>query len=88
MQAKKTVFLKQVAGQNILIDMDQSCVNFNKMITINECGVFIWNSLENSIDMDTLIDKVASNYDAPRDVIAQDTLSFINKISALGLVSE
>ena len=86
MQAKDTVSLKQIAGQNILVDLDQSQINFNKMITINETGVYIWKCLQKNISLEELQNKVAKHYKADVEVVAQDVEEFINKMVELHLI--
>ena len=88
MQAKQSVILKQVAGQNMLIDMDENCVNFYKMITLNDTGVFIWDCLQSEIALADLVNKVSKEFDAPIEILQQDITQFVQKLLDMGLACE
>ena len=42
------------------------------VITLNDTALYVWNLLSNDISRDEIVDKMASDYDAPREEIASD----------------
>lgn len=53
---------------------------------LNESGAFIWDMCDGSHTVDEIVDAVASNYDAQREQIDQDTRAFLDVLIRHDLV--
>lgn len=71
MKIKKGYEIKSVEGIHIVVPTADN-VSMAGVITLNDTALYVWNLLLNDVTRDEIIDKMASDYDAPRDVIASD----------------
>lgn len=55
--------LKTIGEHTYLLPAGQSAADMQKAITLNETGIFIWNLLEQELDLDVLVHKCAEEYD-------------------------
>lgn len=78
MKIKDSFLLKKVAGQNVVVPVGNSVVNFNAAITLNETAAFLWELLQNEVNTETLIEKLCENYDVDLDNATRDVNVFIN----------
>lgn len=63
--------IKSVEGIHIVVPTSDN-VSMAGVITLNDTALYVWNLLSNDISRDEIVDKMASDYDAPREEIASD----------------
>lgn len=71
MKIKKGFEIKSVEGIHIVVPTADN-VSMAGVITLNDTALYVWNLLLNDVTRDQIIDKMASEYDAPREVIEKD----------------
>lgn len=71
MKIKKGFEIKSVEGIHIVVPTADN-VSMAGVITLNDTALYVWNLLLNDVTRDQIIDKMASDYDAPREVIEKD----------------
>lgn len=54
--------------------------------SLNEVGAFVWEALGEPVRFDQLIDRVAAEFDAPRERIAADVGQLVGQLERAGLV--
>jgi hypothetical protein len=54
--------------------------------SLNEVGAFVWALLAEPMSFDDLVERVAAEFDAPRERIAQDLERLVAQLDAAGLV--
>lgn len=69
--------VKEAAGVFWLIDTAQSGVPYHEPLQINEVGADIFSMWKNNKSKEEIIDNMCVEYDAPRDMIAQDVEEFL-----------
>lgn len=72
--------LMDVAGQQIVVPLGAKNVNFNKMISLNSSGVFLWEQLQTEKNETELLAAMLNEYDVDKEIAAQDIQRFINKL--------
>jgi len=85
MKIKEGYVLKEVAGNNIVVNVGGS-VDFNGMITLNETGALLWRTLEQNADEKTLVQALLEEYDIDEQTAQTDVKRFINKLKDAEIV--
>ncbi len=85
MKIKEGYVLKEVAGNNIVVNVGGS-VDFNGMITLNETGALLWRTLEQNADEKTLVQALLEEYDIDEQTALTDVKRFINKLKDAEIV--
>jgi len=80
MKFQKEYILKDVAGSKLIVSLDTETVDFNKMMTLNETGVFLWEHLEGCETGDELVEKLTGEYDVSHEKAARDVANFIDEL--------
>lgn len=88
MKIKDGYILKKVAGENIVIATGEARLSFNGIITFNEVGAEVFERLDGTRTLEQIADEIASNYNAPREIIESDIKKLIEKMKNQGLVEE
>ena len=88
MKIKDTFILRNVAGNNIVLPVGASSDAFSGMMTLNESGVFLWNSLKKDTDMEGLINAMLSEYNVSADQAKQDVEEFVKSLRSAGVLEE
>ena len=88
MKIKDTFILRNVAGNNIVLPVGASSDAFSGMMTLNDSGVFLWNSLKKDTDMDELINAMLSEYNVSADQAKQDVEEFVKSLRSAGVLEE
>lgn len=79
---EKHYIVKEAAGVFWLIDVCQEGVPYHEPLQINEIGADIFYMWENKLQETEIIDRLCAEYDAPREVIAQDVQEFLSKLTS------
>lgn len=88
MKIKDGYILKKVAGENIVIATGNARLSFNGIITFNEVGAEVFNMLDGTRTTEQIVEKIASLYNAPKEIIAADIEKLIEKMKKQGLLEE
>jgi hypothetical protein len=57
-----------------------------RYFSLDEIGREIWQRIEEPCRLDDLLDRLGENYDAPREVIANDVRAWIGRLAAAELI--
>lgn len=86
MKIKQGFITKKVAGDVIVIPAEQALVDFKAVITLNESGAFLWEHLKEEQTKESLLEKMAQEYDADKDLILADIEEFLKVLEDKGLL--
>lgn len=86
MKIKNNNILKQIGNDYVIIPLDDTTSDLDKVFKINKVGVEIYNLLEEDITFNALIDKLLELYSVDKDVLISDVDKFINKLKDKGLI--
>ncbi|MBO5746146.1 MAG: PqqD family protein [Clostridia bacterium] len=88
MKIKNDFVLKTIAGTNVVVPLGSNTVSFRAIITLNESGAFLWQSLENDITKEQLLQLMLKEYDIDRETALSDIEEFLNKLREAELLDE
>ena len=88
MKIKRNFILRNVADTWVVLSMGDTSVDFDGMLTLNESGVILWNTMENGCDKAALVKALTDEYDVSADLALADVETFINKLSSIGCIEE
>lgn len=86
MKIKKELFLRNVAGENMLIPVGETTGEYNGIFVLDGIGETIWKMIENGMEQNEIVSALLSEYDAPEADIKADVEAFIGKLRDLGIV--
>lgn len=84
MKLKKEFVLREVAGSWIVLATGKTTLDFNGMISLNDSGALLWQTLENGANRDELIETLMQNYEVERETASADVDAFIKKLTDAG----
>ena len=87
MKIKDGFILKEVAGNYVVIALEES-LDFNKVITVNEVGAFIWNKITEGLDRDCIIADISREYNISEDTATSDFDEFIESLKNVGIAED
>ena len=71
--------LSTVAGKNIVVPVGTEASS-NKMLTLNDTGVFFWNMLKNGTTKEKMLEAVLREYEVSADEASRDIDEFIARL--------
>ncbi|MEE1312447.1 MAG: PqqD family protein [Lachnospiraceae bacterium] len=80
MKIKKEFVLREIAGEYILVPVGNTAMEFNGLITLNEVGAFLWEKLQQQIELDQLVDAVLDEYEIDRETAGLDVEEFVENL--------
>ena len=86
MKILKRLVKRNIAGDVILVPVGDASLDIKGLITLNETGEFIWDSLERAKDAEDLVNMLAAEYDVDAAAALKDTNEFLAKLKELGIV--
>ena len=84
MKLKEEFVLRQVADVWVVLPVGKTSVDFNGMLTLNESGALLWNTLEQGGDREKLSDALLAEYEVDRETALADVDEFIAKLKEIG----
>lgn len=87
MKLKSNYILRTVAGKNIVVPLGGED-GFNKMLTLNDTGVFFWNILKSETTKEKMLEAVTREYDVSAEVAKADIDEFLEKLKNSGVLED
>ena len=84
MKLKEEFVLRQVADVWVVLPVGKTSVDFNGMLTLNESGALLWNTMEQGGDREKLADALLAEYEVDRETALADVDEFIAKLKEIG----
>ena len=78
--------LKKLAGETILVYQSEEQVNFSKIITVNEIGEIIIQSLQEGKEKEEILNTILSTYEVEEEVASRDYDEFVAQLVKIGVV--
>lgn len=86
MKISKGYYLKNIAGENIVLPIGLNIVSFNGMITLNNTGAFLWNQLNTEKTEDELVALLLNEYEIDGASAKVDINEFITTLKNASLL--
>jgi len=85
MKLKDGFLLRQVAGQTVVLPTGGD-LDLNMMITLNETGAFLWEKLQEEIDVVALVAELLKEYDVDEATAKNAVEAFVKKLDDNGFL--
>lgn len=86
MKVKDDFLLRAFGDEYIVVATGDEAEDFNKLITLNSVGGFIFKALGEDITRDELVKKVVAHYEIEKSTAERDCDIFIKKLSEAELL--
>lgn len=86
MKIKDGFLLRQFGEESIVVAVGEGSEDFNKLITLNSVGAFIFEKLSGDITREELAQSLVDRYEVDRETAERDTDLFIEKLKEAGLL--
>lgn len=83
MRLNENFFTHEVEDEQIMIDIKGK---FQGIVTNNATAAFIVNCLKEETTFEEIVDKMFSEYDAPREQIEKDVKQILEKLKAINAI--
>ena len=88
MKIKSGYILREIVGEYFIIPIGAESIDNNRMITVNETGKTIWDTLQKDISIDELMKIMLDTYEVDEQTLRADVDEFLAKIRGAGLVED
>ncbi|MDP4152623.1 MAG: PqqD family protein [Bacillota bacterium] len=86
MKIKSGYFMREVAGNYIVVPLGATALDFNGLITLNETGAFLWKQLTDEKTEKELLGAILNEYDTDETTARADAKAFLVKLKAADLL--
>lgn len=80
--------LRQFGDDFIAVAVGDDAENFNKLITLNSVGAFIFNFLSEERERGDIVNALMDTYEVDRKTAERDVDAFVDNLRAAGLLDE
>ena len=87
MKSQNVVF-RQIGDESILIPVANEVGDLSNIYNLNEIGTKIWEYIDGERDVNEICRLITDEYDAPIDVVMNDTVEFINDLDGIKFLEE
>lgn len=86
MRIKQNYTLRKMCGSSIVVSVSDTPEVFNGVVTLNESGELLWNTLYGGAEVDELVDVLVKEYGIDRATANADVLDFIKRVEGAGFL--
>ena len=86
MKIKDGFMLRRFGENYIVVAVGDDAENFNKLITLNTVGAFIYNLMEKDVTYEEIVSAVLDKYEADRQTVENDINTFLADGKKAGLI--
>lgn len=84
MKLNENFVLRQVADTWVVLPLGAASVDFNGMLSLNETGALLWQTLEKGGEREALADALTAEYAVERQQALDDVDEFLAKLKSIG----
>ena len=88
MRTNPEYILRTIVDDHILVPCGEATTKFNGLINLNETAAFVWNAIDDSKDVDEIIQKVMKEFEVDEEMAAKDVKGLIKELIMVGMVIE
>ncbi len=88
MKIKDGFMLRQFGDDYIVVAVGDGSENFNKLITINSVGAFIYKLLQEDKSYEDVVSAMLEKYEVSEDIARRDADAFISNLKNAGLLDD
>ena len=80
--------MREIAGEKFLVPIGQAASVFDGIITVNDIGAFIFESIPLCESAGKIADRIVEAYDVDRETALSDVNEFLTSLSEAGIKTE
>jgi hypothetical protein len=84
----ENVVFRQIGDESILIPVANEVGDLSNIYNLNEIGTKIWEYIDGERDVNEICRLITDEYDAPMDIVMNDTVEFINDLDGIKFLEE
>ena len=88
MKAKDGFVLRNVVDEYILMPVDDTILQFDGAVLLNEVSAFIWNKMQTPVSKADLLKSILNEFEVEEKVAAKDLDSILETFSGFGIIEE
>ncbi len=88
MRTKETFIMRQVGDTWAVVPVGQAAQSFNGMLTLNESGALLWNTLKDGANREELVKALKKVYSVSEEIAFSDVDDFIAKLKKVDAIIE
>lgn len=88
MKTNSDYVLREIAGEPILVPTGMASQKINGMIRLTETAAFIWKQIDNSTNLEDIVEKVLQEYDASEESASRDVRGFMYELYIRDIVQD
>ena len=86
MKLKYNFALREIAGDYVLVPLGETALAFSGMITTNEVGAFLWETLKEDVTKEQLVARVLEEFEVDQETAFHDIEEWIEQMEKIGLL--
>jgi len=79
--AKKNFVARAVNEELVLVPLRNNVADMTRIYTLNEVGHFIWNEIQEGATLESLTEKIVSEFEVESSVAREDLEGFLKDLS-------
>ncbi|MCD7802900.1 MAG: PqqD family protein [Clostridiales bacterium] len=76
----KDFMLREIAGETLVIPVNEAAVHFQGIMSLNESGKLLWDRLQEDATEADLVTALLDVYDTSPEIAKQDVSVFLNQL--------
>ncbi len=88
MKVSTDFILREIADEIMLVPIGAAAARFNGLITMNELGKFIFETLREDLTAQQVAEKIIAEYDVDLSTALADTEEFLQQLRQIGALVE
>lgn len=87
MKLKSGFVLRKIAGENVIIPVGLDTINFNRLITLNESAVWLWENLQDkTFDENIIANMLVEHYGIYQELAKKDACKICKSWREIGVL--
>ena len=88
MKASDGFVLRNIAGERMLLPVEERIATFRGAVLMNELSAFIWEKLQSPITRDGLLAEILAQYAIDEETAAADLDAALTQLKQMGILEE
>ncbi len=77
---------KMMGDEGVLVEITQNVVNMDKVYTLNQLGVFVYQQLNQPRAVDYLLENILAEFDVSTEIATTDLKEFLEESEKMGII--
>ena len=88
MKVRKQFVLREISGEYVILPMEKTPPDMNRLITLNEIQAYLWQMLQEETGFDDLLRRTVEVYDVSEAATREDIQEFLEILTEGGMMEE